>query len=362
MKGEDHLPGPVALRDAPDGAVAILHGEGKVPFLRGAAHALVFALGYPPFRDHTLGSAANAGIEGFHQNTLSEGSLAQFNVSGGNTPQCSRTHRGNHVRIFRHALGSRLPLVEKRSDNEVLHKALGFVRSLFIYLNPSILRAWRRFYAEILSPGDRVIDVGAHVGTRSRAMRAVGATVVAMEPQRPFSTFLRWTLPKDIVVLDAAAGPAESTARLAVSSRHPTVSSLRTDFVDGAASASGFEQVRWNDSQQVRVVTLDSVIRQYGTPRYIKIDVEGFEEEVLRGLTTPVELISVEFLPGFPQLSLGVMARLMQLGPYQFNPVVGESAHFAWPEWRDSKATASWLQSLPVASSSGDLFARLQPS
>lgn len=235
----------------------------------------------------------------------------------------------------------------------------GFARSVVVYLNPSIMRAWRRFYGALLSPGDIVIDVGAHVGTRARAMRAVGARVIALEPQHPFTAFLQATLPRDIVVIAAAAGGSESTGQMAVSSRHPTVSSLRTDFVAGASSVAGFEQVRWNDSQEVTVTTLDRVMSLHGTARYIKIDVEGFEEEVLAGLSTAVDLISVEFLPGFPEFSLVLVDRLMELGSYRFNPVMGETGQFAWDEWRDAGETKAWLLSLPAESSSGDLFARL---
>jgi hypothetical protein len=84
---------------------------------------------------------------------------------------------------------------------------LGFFRSLVIYHSPATLRAWRRFYKDFLSPGDLAFDVGAHVGTRARAMRAAGAKVVALEPQAPFAGFLRRTLPRDITLLEVAAGP-----------------------------------------------------------------------------------------------------------------------------------------------------------
>ena len=61
---------------------------------------------------------------------------------------------------------------------------LGLIRSLVIYHNPLTRLAWRRFYRDLLDPGDLVFDVGAHVGTRARAMRAAGARVVASSRRR----------------------------------------------------------------------------------------------------------------------------------------------------------------------------------
>ena len=235
----------------------------------------------------------------------------------------------------------------------------GFIRSLVLYYNPFRRSSWTRFYRQLLTPGDCAIDVGAHVGTRALAMRRAGARVVALEPQKPFVDFLRITLPRDITLIEAAAGSAESIADMAISSRHPTVSSLHPGFIEGASQAPGFEQVRWDRSQRVHIVTLDTVIAEHGMPRYIKIDVEGFELEVLAGLSQPVEIISVEFLPGFPELSDQVINRLVELGRYVFNPVVGESAHLLWPEWQGAEATKAWLRTLHPASRSGDLFARL---
>ncbi|MGM0661093.1 MAG: FkbM family methyltransferase [Pseudomonadota bacterium] len=236
---------------------------------------------------------------------------------------------------------------------------LGFLRSLVIYHNPAMMRAWRRFYSDLLEPQDLAFDVGAHIGNRSRALRAAGARVVAIEPQQPFAGFLRRTLPRDITLIEAAVGGTETEAEMAISSRHPTVSSLRTEFVSGAAEAPGFEHVRWDRIQRVRMVTLDGLIARFGLPRYVKIDVEGYEAEVLAGLSQPVAILSVEFLPGFPQLTHAVIDRLAELGDYRFNPVQGETGGFLWPEWRDGAAVKAWLGTLPADATSGDLFARL---
>lgn len=236
---------------------------------------------------------------------------------------------------------------------------IGFLRSLLIYNNPQRQFAWRRFYRQNLRAGDIVFDVGTHVGSRARAMRAAGAKVIAFEPQEPFSRFLSWSLPKDITLVSAALGSKNTEAELTISTLHPTVSSLSTDFPSDASKVPGFEHVRWDKLQKVRVVTMDSQISEHGTPSYVKIDVEGFELEVLAGLSKPLAMLSVEFLPGFETLTLKVIERLSELGDYRFNPVIGERARFLWPEWRGDEAVKLWLESQPANAKSGDLFARL---
>jgi hypothetical protein len=50
----------------------------------------------------------------------------------------------------------------------------------------------------------------------------------------------------------------------------------------------------------VQTITLEDMMRDYGRPFYIKIDVEGYEAAVLRGLRSPVPYISFEVnLPEF---------------------------------------------------------------
>lgn len=236
---------------------------------------------------------------------------------------------------------------------------LGLVRSLIIYNNPLRTRPLRHFYRGLLKQGDLVFDIGSHVGTRARAMRAAGARVIALEPQEPFASYLRRSLPTDVLLIEAAAGRAEAMADMAVSTLHPTVSSLQPDFAANAGATPGFAHVRWDGRQRVRVTTLDHLIAEHGLPRYVKIDVEGFELEVLCGLSHPVALISVEYLPDLQDQTVAVIARLMEIGPYCFNPVRGETGHFLWSDWRTAAETVAWLKSQPAGTSSGDLYARL---
>jgi len=239
-----------------------------------------------------------------------------------------------------------------------LRAHLGLARSLAIYYG----RPWRqrrlsRFYAGLLAPGDLAFDIGAHVGNRSRALRAAGARVVALEPQAPFAGFLRLTLPRDITLVEAAAGARPGTAELAVSRLHPTVSSL-AGLPAAVGGAEGFAHVRWDARQRVAVTTLDALIAAHGLPAFVKIDVEGFEAEVLAGLSQPVPLLAVEYLPQLPGAARAAVQRLAALGPYRFNAVAGERPAFLWERWKTPGDTLAWLAGRTPAEGSGDLYAR----
>jgi FkbM family methyltransferase len=242
-----------------------------------------------------------------------------------------------------------------------IRSALGLARSIAIYYgHPLRNRAQARFYRRLVTPGDLAFDIGAHVGNRTRALRAAGARVVAVEPQALFAGFLRRTLPRDVVVVEAAVGARAERSRLLVSRLHPTVSSLSPDFSAEAAGMPGFGQVRWEAEQEVAVTTLDALIARHGMPGFVKIDVEGCEHEVLQGLDAALPCLSVEFLPGMADRTRRVLRRLAHLGRYRFNVVRGEQSAFLWTDWREAPAIDAWLATLPPGSTSGDLYARLE--
>lgn len=232
----------------------------------------------------------------------------------------------------------------------------GLARSLLIYrARPWKTRALARLYRDILRPGDLAFDIGAHVGNRTRAMLAAGARVVALEPQPLPRAFLARDLPRDVTLIGAAAGARIGIARLAIARLHPTVASLVPDFAERMSGVKGFGHVRWDAGETVEVTTLDALIADHGRPRFIKIDVEGFEDEVLAGLSLPVDWIAFETLPALPCVARESLARIGELGDYRFNFIPGEARGFALEDWTDAAGIATLIS---AASRSGDVYAR----
>lgn len=236
----------------------------------------------------------------------------------------------------------------------------GVARSLVIYrARPWRMAALARFYRTIVGPGDLAFDIGAHAGNRTRALIRAGARVVALEPQAAFHAFLARDLPGGATLVRAAAGARPGEARLAVSRLHPTLASLAPGFAARMAGAAGFEHVTWDAAETVRVTTLDALIEAHGAPRFVKIDVEGFEAEVLRGLSRPVPWIAFEHLPAAPDVAAACIDRLAALGPYRFNLVAGERLAFLLERWTDADGLRAALAARAPDGGSGDVYARL---
>jgi FkbM family methyltransferase len=239
----------------------------------------------------------------------------------------------------------------------------------------AFITTWRikdrqKFFAPLLPLDALCFDIGANHGEHTAAFLSAGARrVVAVEPQAELANFIVEAFPKEIksgtvIVRAQAVGSERGVAKLfPAQDSGKSMSTLSALFVE-IARANGR---RWDETAaiEVNVVTLDSLIDEFGVPDYVKIDVEGFDFEVLRGLSRPIALLSFEFntQPRLIEIAEQCIGYIDRLGRYEFN-YQAEAPGQAWlqfEKWVSPGVMRYTLRhDMARAKLFGDIFARLR--
>jgi FkbM family methyltransferase len=220
-------------------------------------------------------------------------------------------------------------------------------------------RRWRarvaRLYGQFVQPGDLCFDVGANLGNRTDVLLDLGASVVTVEPQEVCLRHLRRRYRDDarVTLVPAALGRQVGQAEMLVSQAHP-ISSLSEGWVRAVSRSRQFEQFEWTGRVTVPVTTLDELIEVHGVPAFCKIDVEGYEPEVLAGLSRAIPALSFELTPDYPESAAACVDRLAALGRVEFNFSGGESMELALSPWLGPAEMRIRLADL----GHGDVYAR----
>ncbi len=128
------------------------------------------------------------------------------------------------------------------------------------------------FLLHLLSPGDLFIDAGANIGSYTVLASAVcGARSIAVEPDPGTMRSLKRNIEANgikerVTFVEAALGAQTGVAR----------------FTVGQDTTNRVVKVGGADTREVKVLRLDEILAGL-SPVFIKIDVEGYEPEVIAG-------------------------------------------------------------------------------
>jgi FkbM family methyltransferase len=214
------------------------------------------------------------------------------------------------------------------------------------------------FYAEFIKEGDVVFDVGANKGNRTVIFLELGAKVVAVEPQKECYEHLTKRFGDTIDLIKLGLGEKESTATMYVSGS-TLISSFSKEHVD-VMKEDRFKGADWGDTIEIQMTTMDVLIEKYGTPAFCKIDVEGYEYDVLKGLSKPLKALSLEYIvPENTQVLVDCLAHLAKLGKIECNFSYGESMKYNLPQWKSGEDMITYIQTKEFTDTSyGDVYIR----
>jgi FkbM family methyltransferase len=185
----------------------------------------------------------------------------------------------------------------------------------------------------------------------------LGARVICIEPNPNCVETLKkkFGRKQNVMILQKGLSDKEGKLTFFICEERPTISTFSLEF-----KSWRYHRYSWNKKIAVPVTTLDSLIEKYGTPAFCKIDVEGFEYKVLRGLNSGIHFLMFEFGRETLRNTMLCTNRISSLGNADFNFSLYKEFTLASDNWLDSKQLFSKLESISDRYLCGNVYSRLE--
>ncbi len=230
----------------------------------------------------------------------------------------------------------------------------GMVRLLKPFAMPLLYPKMRRFFSMFMKSGDLVFDIGAHEGELAEVFLALGASVVCVEPNPRCAKALsgRFAPGRPVRVVRKGVGEKEGKMEFHICESSSSLSTFSKKWKTGR-----YRGERWIERVTVSMTTMDSLMRSFGKPRFCKIDVEGYELQILRGMSSPIPALSFEFTKEFIGEASSCARRLSEIGMGRFNYSPYSESYLSLERWVDAEELLTHLAEEKSALFCGDVYA-----
>lgn len=217
------------------------------------------------------------------------------------------------------------------------------------------------FYGQFIAKDCLCFDIGANIGQKIDIFLALGARVVAVEPQEDCVNYLlkKYKNNPRVTVVPKAIAERSGEKVLFLCDAN-ALSTTSQEWIAAQTKSGHFGEFSWDKKTVVPATTLADLIRQYGTPVFCKIDVEGGELNAIRGLGQRIPAIALEITEDGLDMAEEYIRHLKTLGTPSFNYCCWDSYEFMFRDWVPSERILGELRSLPAAEMTGDLYVRLR--
>lgn len=232
----------------------------------------------------------------------------------------------------------------------------------FLQSQKELLKKRSNFYSNFINPGELCFDVGANIGNRVDAFLNIGARVIAIEPQETCVTFLEKKYGNQIKIINKGVGAKEELLDFYIS-ESSALSSFSTDWIKSVDKSNRFQNSNWKKVQKIKITTLDKIINECGLPVFIKIDVEGYETEVLMGLSHKIKTLSFEYtVPEQTLKALSCIATLESMDKdFMCNYSIGETMELVLNHWLSPTYMRELISDQKFTSSGfGDIYIKFK--
>jgi len=211
------------------------------------------------------------------------------------------------------------------------------------------------FYSKFIDKGDLCFDIGANRGDKTAVFLKIGTRVVAVEPQESCVKYLkkRFKGESNFTIVEKGLADKEGEIVMSICEEANSISTLSEKWKTGR-----FSKYKWTEKKLIPVTTMDNLIKKFGLPVFCKIDVEGFECQVLKGLSQPIKYLSFEFTKEFFNDAKACIDYLNALEYTKFNCSIDEAASLRFPMWLTAENLLEKLSSVKDDLLWGDIYAK----